>query len=102
MKKESENDIVNACLQYLRLKNIFVWRQNNLATPTKEGRYYFRGMAGVSDIQGLLPTGRALYIECKTKRGIMSPAQEEFRKNVEKNKGLYILARSVDDLTTNL
>jgi hypothetical protein len=53
---------------------------------------------GWPDITCCLPQGRFLGIECKAARGRQTPAQEWMQKNIEANGGLYILARSVEEL----
>lgn len=45
------------------------------------------------------PVGRFLGIECKTVRGRQSPEQLAFEAMVKRMGGVYILARSVEDVT---
>jgi hypothetical protein len=58
-------------------------------------------MAGVSDILGVMPdgTGRMLAVEVKASRGVQSPDQILFQKRLERLGGIYILARSVEDVS---
>jgi hypothetical protein len=53
---------------------------------------------GVADIIGALPGGRFLAVECKSARGRQTLAQRAFQEAVEKRGGLYVLARSIEDL----
>ncbi len=56
---DRESDVLTACLQYLAVKGIFAWRQNQGAIPRKGGGYRrFVGLRGVSDILGILPQRR--------------------------------------------
>ena len=49
-----------------------------------------------------LKDGRTLYIEIKTATGKQSPYQVEFQRICEAHGGVYILARSVDDIVPYL
>ena len=42
--------------------------------------------------------GRIVCIEVKSAKGKLSPDQEAFKQNIEANGGIYILARSVEDV----
>jgi len=54
---------------------------------------------GTADIVGLIaPTGRMLMIECKTVDGRQSPEQWVMQRVVTEFGGLYILARSMEDV----
>jgi hypothetical protein len=66
---------------------------------TPEGGFMrMEDLSGVADIVGVLPGGRFLAVECKVARGRLSPAQREFQAAVERMGGLYVTARSIDDL----
>jgi hypothetical protein len=55
-------------------------------------------MAGVADIIAVLDGGKACFIEVKTPRGRQSPDQILFQRRIERLGGVYILARSVEDV----
>ena len=60
----AESDVLRGCLDYLKMKNIFCYRNNSGAT--KVGSRFIRfGYKGSSDIIGILPDGRFLAVECK-------------------------------------
>ena len=92
----SENTVKNDVMDYLKSMNIYHWRNNT----GRRGKVNY-GYIGSADIIGLLPDGRLLAIEtkCKTKQ---SKSQIEFQQNIEANNGLYILARSVEDVKRGL
>jgi hypothetical protein len=100
---------VSTTLKWLQLHNYFVWRNNTGAVKT-ERRFIRYGHTGSADIIGLMPDGRLLAIECKKPagpRGGISHAKQsdeqiEFQKSIEKNNGVYLLVRSLDDLTEGL
>lgn len=78
------------------MKEVRVW-------PRQVGFDYLRkikfGVEGEADIQGIIaPNGRMLSIECKTGTGRLSAAQKRWRAMVEKYGGLYIEARSLNQV----
>jgi hypothetical protein len=95
----SESDVLSQCLSYLRVKGFWVWRNNTGAARASGGRYVPFGLIGSPDIIGVLPDGRFLGVECKSPSGRQSAAQKDFQRKAEERGALYILARSVDDLT---
>ena len=101
-----ESAVLNACLQYLVISHIDAWRNNSGAykIPNQAGgaRFIRFGRPGSADIIGLLPNGRFLAVECKSDVGELSKQQQEFRRDIERNHGVYILARSIDDLAAGL
>ena len=102
----SENDVVKACLEYLRWKRIPAWRINNTGVWDPVRKIYRKSpniTAGVSDIIAIVPpTGKMLAIECKTKTGKVSQSQRLFLEDVLRAGGEAIVARCVDDLTRAL
>lgn len=104
-----ESEVLTSCLRYLNGVGIFAWRVNNVGIPRKRGNrmvYAFHGMRGISDICGVLndSTGRILCVEVKRpgKLSEQSEYQQEFQKNIEKDKGIYLLVDSWDMLDKKL
>lgn len=94
---KSEKDIQGLILEYLWYNKIFAWR-NNIG-----GRYNMKfGKKGSGDILGVLPEGKFLSIEVKTKTGKVSKEQKEFIKRVKEEGGIAFVARSLDDVKKNL
>ena len=93
----SESLVVAQCLEWLALRRIFAWR-NNTGAYKADGRWIRYGHPGSGDILGLLPDGRFLSVECKTEAGRQSKTQKLFQKMIERNGGVYLLARSTADL----
>jgi hypothetical protein len=63
------------------------------------GEYYVRfGRKGWGDIIACSPFGRYIEVECKREDGRQSPEQKQHQADVEQRGGVYILARSIDDL----
>jgi hypothetical protein len=99
MTRGPESAVIRACLEYLRLRGVFCWRQNSGALATPGGGFMRAAdINGAADIIGVLPGGRFLAAECKSAGGRQSPAQKAFQEAVEKRGGLYVLARSIGDL----
>jgi hypothetical protein len=96
--KSVEKQVQKAILAYLDEQRIFAWRQNVM--PFTKGGHFYRSSSinGLPDILGVTPTGRFLAIEVKDIKGKQSLSQEVFQKHVEEHGGLYILARSVEDV----
>lgn len=93
----TEKTIQNSILRYLAtVPGLRAWRQN-----TGVARYGDRvikfGVPGQADITGIYH-GRRLEIECKSPTGRQTPQQAAFQKMIEKHGGIYILARSVEDV----
>ena len=83
-----------------------IWRNNSglLWAPGPGGtmRRVRASAEGAPDIIGLLRGGLFLGIEVKAERGRQDPAQVAFQKMIETMGGLYILARSVEDVERQL
>lgn len=52
---------------------------------------------GLPDIEAI-KDGRTVYIETKTPKGQLSPAQEAFKKMIEDAGGTYLVVRQIEDL----
>ena len=94
-----EGKIQKEILEYLTLERVFHWRQNNLPVfdPRINGYRSHTGMKGVPDIICVIK-GQFVGIEVKTPKGKQSPDQVFFQKRLEANGGVYILAKSLDDV----
>ena len=86
---------------------ILIWLKANgcLVAVTDAGAAYRAGAffgdaipAGWPDITGLLPDGRFIGIEVKAPKGRQSEAQQHIEREIRRRDGIYILARSIDDV----
>lgn len=68
---------------------------------TRDGKPFKSGLTGSSDILACIK-GRFVGIECKTGKGSLSTPQRRFRDAVAKAGGIFIEARSIDDVTATL
>lgn len=101
MTGQSESLILAQCLEWLALHRIYAWR-NNTGSCKIDGRWIKYGHPGSGDILGILPSGAFLSVECKTPAGKQSKTQKLFQVMIERNNGVYILARSAEELEGNL
>lgn len=57
---------------------------------------------GWPDLTCLTSDGRFLGVECKAPNGRQSPMQLQMQQQIELRGGLYVIARSVDDVRAKL
>ncbi len=88
----SEKVITRQIMTWLSWNGFFVWKQwqGPMSRP------------GVSDILGVLPGGRFLAIEVKTRRGRLTRRQKAFLSSVNQKGGLGFVARSLEDVVETL
>jgi len=94
----TEKPTQSAIMEYLAYKDIFHYRQNSGAMKVKHGFYRFSSMNGLADIVAVVK-GVYYGIEVKDTKGKQNPNQILYQKNLEKAGGVYILAKSLDDVT---
>lgn len=82
------------------LPNVRVWpRVVGVGRALKTNNVIRYGLMGESDIDGIIaPLGKRLSIEVKTGKAIRTPQQKRFAEMIIKFGGLYVLARSMDDV----
>lgn len=86
-----------AILKYLQARpDVFAWR-NSVGAAQLGDRHIRFGLPGSADILAVW-RGRFLAVEVKAARGKQSPKQQAFERRVVGAGGLYVLARSVDDV----
>jgi hypothetical protein len=100
----TESDLVaNILLAFGAHPRVRLWRANVLVAQDKTGRIVRAGVKGQADISGILaPTGQRIEIELKAPKGRQRPEQVAWQAMIEKHGGLYILARSVEDVAKAL
>lgn len=99
-KSSPANALTKAALRYLDLNGWKVWRSNQIPAQTKDGRYRrFAGLHGVSDIIGF-SRADARFLACEIKAGKDRLSQEQcgFRDAVIASGGVWVEARSLDDV----
>ena len=98
----NERQIMNSIFRDFGTKpSLRIWRQN--CGVARIGTRVIRfGIPGQADLTGILPDGRRLEIEVKSPTGRQTPEQVAFQNMIEKFHGIYILARSTDDVRQQL
>jgi len=97
--KTPESAVLRACLQYLRLRRHLVSRINNGAFLSARGGFVrCTDTPGIPDILGITFDGKPLAVECKSEKGKLSKAQEIYKAAWIARGGVYVVARSVEDL----
>ena len=86
-KGPTETDIQNAIREYLRWRGWFVIRH-------QQGLGCHKGLSDLTAIKN----GRTVYIEVKAPKGKLSEWQLDFQADIEAHGGLYVVARSVEDV----
>jgi hypothetical protein len=101
--KRSETYIQREILEALIFSGYFVWRNNSGAFWSHGRQAYIKVQGigrinGVSDILGVLPDGKILAVEVKSKTGKLTQEQEDFLRKVSNRGGLAVMVRSLEDL----
>jgi len=93
-----ERAIQKAVVRWLRFHDCLV-AVTDAGAAYKAGAFFGDGLpAGWPDITALLPNGRFIGVECKSKRGRQSPAQKLMELEIRKRNGIYVLAYGVEDV----
>ena len=99
------NNLTSAIVTYLNYNGCFVWRNNTIGVydPTKKiFRKNKNQLNGIADIVGVLPNSNFLAVEVKIGKDKLSEAQEEFRRKLTLNGGIYIIAKNFDDFVKDI
>lgn len=99
---KSEHEIQQEILlEFGSRHDLKIWRQNT-GKLSSGCRFISFGVLGGGDISGIIKGGRRLEIEVKNDKGKQRPSQKLFQQMIESMGGVYILARSVDDVREGL
>ena len=94
-----ETIIQNDILDFLNRNGIFAFRVNNGGVYDQSSGVYRNpgkfSLNGISDIIGILPDGKALFVEVKTEKGRMSQPQKVFIDKVNRCQAIGICVVSV-------
>lgn len=104
----SEGMVVKACIEWLCLHGCDIIRNNTGAFKKSYRRndgstaeYHVRvGKKGSGDILACSPYGRWIEVEAKFGKNGQQPEQVLRQQQIESRGGVYIVARSIDDLET--
>lgn len=121
--KYSDKDagsLTTAVLSYLRnIKKCRVWRQPSegryiegqsvtnvigQTIQTRKGIFIPRDKhaIGIGDIAGVVPGGKAIFVEIKIGRDRQSEEQIEFENDIKRLGGIYVIARTWDGFIVDI
>lgn len=87
VKGPKETDIQNSMRAYLQLHGWFVIRhQQSLGSH--------KGLSDLTAIKG----GWTVYVEAKTAAGSLSEDQQDFRDEILRSGGTYVIGRGIEDI----
>ena len=94
----TEKSIQNAILRTFGTRpDMRIWRMNTGAARYGQTTVHF-GVPGQADLSGILPGGIRLEIEVKSGSWKQSDDQLAYQQMIQRFGGVYVLARSVDDV----
>ena len=93
------SDLINSVL--LQLSPLGIAWSNPTGALRTEDRFIRYGQVGSPDILACIK-GRFVGVECKVGKDRQSKVQSDFQAALSRHDGIYILARSVDDVTNRL
>jgi hypothetical protein len=98
-----EKAIENVILHWLNISGFYAWKNQSVGIFDPVKKIYRRSnnpyhIKGVSDILGVLPDGRLLAIEVKSKTGKPSDEQISFITRINHHGGLAFVARSLSEV----
>lgn len=96
----THSDLVNAVLLHLSPMGL-AWKNSTGALKDATGRLVRYGLPGSSDVLACI-SGRMVGVECKVGRDRQREHQARFADALHRAGGIYILARSVEDVTERL
>lgn len=108
MKKDLPEKIIQSnILNYLKIKGIFAWRNQSTGLWDASKKLYrkarsIHSLNGTSDVLGVLPDGKFLAIEVKSRTGRATDDQNRFMKMINAMGGVAFIARSIEDVEINL
>lgn len=102
-RKKPEQQLQRDILKFLRANNIFCWKVETTGMPIRNRAGQVTGLrpsliAGHPDLAGVLPDGRALFVEVKTKTGTVSALQKKWLDRLTEQGALAVVARSVEEV----
>lgn len=101
--QQTEKEIEMCILNYLDKAKVGFFYKTNTIGVFDPIRKVFRKpknkylINGVADITGII-NGQFVAFEVKSEKGKQAPAQFEFQKNIEKQRGKYAVVRSIEEV----
>jgi hypothetical protein len=103
MSAKTHSGLINLILLELTNRGCRAWKNATGTALSLDGcRVIKYGCLGSPDIIGLTATGRFIGVECKVGYDQQREGQAAFQRMIEKQNGIYILARDVEDVVIRL
>jgi len=103
--KKLEHEVLADCLSWLCEHRVFCHRHDSGSFQNERGQWGCYGIINSGDIHGILKENQyhfgGKYFEIETKRvsgGRLSEGQQQRRKDVRDNGGLYFVCHGVEEL----
>jgi len=97
MKEYTASELTKYAIKYLTTQGFKCWRQNNLAWGQRKGTI----TPGIPDVLGFRKAdAKFIGVEVKTKLDKMSEAQQQFKEELTRAGGIFIVMRQPEDLDT--
>jgi hypothetical protein len=104
--KERELEVERACLVWLNQNGWFAWKNPSLGVYDVKSKSFRKPapftLRGASDCIAIRSDGLVAFIEFKAEGGRQSEHQALFQNQITKNKGHYILVRSLEGMISEL
>lgn len=102
-----EGRVKNLVCGYLKARGVFFFLHDSVGIFDPKTKRFRRNnspyrIKGVSDILGILPSGRFLAIELKSATGTLTTEQKAFLEAINASGGLAFMARGIDDVKRGL
>jgi hypothetical protein len=97
----THGDLVNEVTLALSAAGALAWKNNTGVLRDVNNRPVRYGCVGSPDVLACVK-GRFVGVECKVGKDRQRTEQKAFAAATDRAQGLYILARSVDDVTDTL
>lgn len=99
LERQIQRDIQ---LRFGALPWMRLWRVNVGVARTPDGGMMRFGLPGMADLSGIVACGRRLEIEVKGPKGRLTEQQEAWGRCISALGGLYLVARSAEEVATFL
>ena len=99
--KRTHTQLRDAIVAWLNAVGIFAWANETIGIwdPKRQAyRTNKKRLKGVADILGVLSDGRFLAVEVKVGKDRCSEEQQYFLQRVQRQGGIAIVARSIEDV----
>lgn len=103
MKQSPTNELTHFILDDINSRGCFVWREDDVGIPMKNGKLRPGGKKGKPDIISIWPPyGTFVGIEVKTGKDRLRDEQIGFQKSTQHVGGIYVVVHTKEDYLEKL